>query len=63
MNAVKNERKDEFKRSSFLTALEGIKSGRMAYQGDSILPLLQEEIAKRTAEFQNLSAEEEGKLL
>ena len=35
----------------------------MQYQGDAILPLLKEEISKRTQEFKGLSAEEEGKLL
>lgn len=35
----------------------------MQFRGDEILPLLQEEIEKRTAEFKTLSAEEESALL
>lgn len=35
----------------------------MRYQGDTILPLLQEEISKRTAQFEKMSPEEESALL
>lgn len=35
----------------------------MQYQGDTILPMLRDEIIKRTQEFKGLSAEDESKLL
>ena len=35
----------------------------MEYENDPLLPILQDEIKARTAAYQNLSAEEEQKLL
>ena len=35
----------------------------MEYENDPLLPILQEEVAARSAAFQGLSAEEEQKLL
>jgi len=46
--SVTGSQKAEFQQSSFETALEGIRNGQMEYQGDAILPLLREEISKRT---------------
>ena len=53
----------EIKRSSFEAALNGMRSGVMAYEGDRLLPMIQEEIAGRLEKFHGLSAEEESKLL
>lgn len=63
LEAVKNTQADHFRRNAFETALEGIRSGQMQYQGDAILPLLNQEIQKRTSEFKGLSKEEESRLL
>lgn len=35
----------------------------MTYEGDPLLPMLQAEVANRTAAYANLSADEEGKLM
>lgn len=47
----------------FQSALEGIRKGRMEYENDPLLPILTEEIMKRTEAYKGLSAEEESKLL
>ena len=47
----------------FQSALAGLRKGVMEYENDPLLPILQTEIQKRTASYQNLSAEEETKLL
>jgi hypothetical protein len=53
----------DIKRSSFESALNGIRSGVMTYEGDRLLPMIQEEIAGRLTKFQGLSKEEESQLL
>jgi hypothetical protein len=63
IDSVKTSNKEAFQKSSFQSALNGISSGIMSYEGDEVLPMLNAEIEKRTAEFKGLSAEEEGKLL
>lgn len=50
-------------KASFESALIGIRTGKMEYVNDPILPILTTEINKRTAEFANLSTAEESKLL
>ena len=47
----------------FQSALAGIRKGRMEYENDPLLPILSDEIMKRTESFKGLSAEEESKLL
>jgi len=63
LESVTGTQKSEFQQSSFQTALEGIRTGTMQYQGDAILPLLREEIGKRTQEFKGLSQQQESALL
>jgi hypothetical protein len=53
----------DIKRASFLSALDGIRTGTMTYSQDLILPMIQEEMEARLAKFNGLSAAEEGKLL
>jgi hypothetical protein len=53
----------EIKRNSFECALNGIRSGTMTYQGDQILPMIQEEIKGRLTKFQGMTKEEESALL
>eukprot|EP00355_Strombidium_rassoulzadegani_P000955 CAMPEP_0168612474 /NCGR_PEP_ID=MMETSP0449_2-20121227/2938_1 /TAXON_ID=1082188 /ORGANISM="Strombidium rassoulzadegani, Strain ras09" /LENGTH=401 /DNA_ID=CAMNT_0008653045 /DNA_START=8 /DNA_END=1213 /DNA_ORIENTATION=- len=53
----------EVKRSSFESALDGIRSGSMTYKGDKILPMIEAEMKERLEKFKGLSAEEESKLL
>jgi len=54
---------EEIRRSSLDNALEGIKTGRMTYANDMILPMIESEMASRLESFKGLSAEEESKLL
>lgn len=51
------------KRASFLSALDGIRSGVMTYKEDLVLPLIEKEMAERLQRFKGLSLEEETKLL
>jgi len=53
----------EIKRSSFVSALDGIRTGLMTYSDDKILPMIEAEMAARLEKFKGLSAEEESKLL
>ena len=53
----------EIRRSSFESALAGIRSGRMVYENDKILPLIEGEISERLQRFKGMSSEEESKLL
>ena len=53
----------EIKRASFTSALAGIRSGTMNYEGDMVLPLLEKEMEERLARFKGLSKAEEQKLL
>jgi len=47
----------------FQSALAGLRKGVMEYENDPLLPILQNEISKRTDSYKNLTAEEEQKLL
>ena len=47
----------------FQSALVGLRKGIMEYENDPLLPILQAEIKERTAAYENISAEEEQKLL
>ena len=51
------------KRQSFLSALDGIRTGTMTYKDDSILPAIESEMQSRLAKFQGLSKEEEVAIL
>lgn len=53
----------EIKRSSFESALDGIRTGLMTYSDDKILPMIEAEMAARLEKFKGLSAEEESALL
>jgi len=41
----------DIKRGSFEAALDGIRTGVMTYQGDTLLPMIQDEIAQRLTKF------------
>lgn len=51
------------KEGAFQAALTGIRDGTMTYKNDPILPILQDEILKRTTAYKTLSAEEESAML
>jgi len=53
----------QIKRASFLSALDGIKSGKMTYKDDTILPMIEVEMQERLAKFKGMTKEEESKLL
>ncbi len=55
--------RDKILQASFESALIGIRTGKMEYVNDPILPILSEEINKRTAEFKSLTPAQESKLL
>jgi len=57
------EQKDAINEAAFQSALHGISSGSMSYQGDPLLPIVQEEVQNRTAAYANLSAAEESKMM
>ena len=57
------EKSQEILEQSFRAALKGIQQGKMTYDEDPILPILQSEMDKRIQHFKGLSAEEEGRLL
>lgn len=57
------EYSEGIKRQSFLSALDGIRTGSMTYKDDAILPAIEAEMASRLARFQGLSREEEIKIL
>ena len=48
--------------SSFNSALKGLKTGKMTYEGDGLLPLFINEIRSRLEPLKKLSAEEERKM-
>jgi len=47
---------DEIKRASFQAALSGIRSGKMTYEGDIILPKIEAEMSERLQKFQGMSS-------
>lgn len=57
------EHREEILEKSFESALIGIRAGKMEYVNDPILPILTDEINRRSNEFKGLSAAEESKLL
>jgi hypothetical protein len=57
------EKAAEIKRASFLSALDGIRTGVMTYKNDLVLPMVEAEMAERLQKFKGLSAAEESKLL
>ncbi len=48
--------------NSFQSALQGLRTGRMAYENDELLPLLISEVQKRLNPLKNLSVEEEKQM-
>jgi len=54
---------DDIKRSSFESALDGIRTGLMTYSQDQLLPMIEAEMSDRLEKFKGLSAAEESKLL
>jgi len=60
---VKNPSKNkEILQSSFESALVGLKSGVMNFDGDKVVPLYVKELNERTSRLTNLTPEEEDKL-
>ena len=56
-------RRRDLQDKAFQAALSGIRSGRMAYEEDPLLPLLKQEMNNRISHFKGLSKEEESYLL
>lgn len=54
---------EEIKKSSFESALHGIRSGEMTYENDIILPMIETEVKDRLQRFQGMTAQEEASLL
>lgn len=57
------QQRERILQASFESALIGIRTGKMEYVNDPILPILTEEINRRTAEFKSLTPAQESKLL
>lgn len=56
------EHSAEIKRASFLSALDGIRTGMMTYKDDPILPAIESEMASRLEKFKGMTKEEETEL-
>lgn len=56
-----NTKNQEILKSSFESALEGLRQGKMEYKGDKVVPLFLSELEKRSSVLTNLSQEEENK--
>ena len=52
---VDPEHSGDIKRASFESALDGIRTGAMTYSHDSILPMIEQEMATRLEAFKGLS--------
>jgi hypothetical protein len=48
---------EAIRRASFESALAGIRSNLMTYEGDVILPMIQDEIRERLVQFDGLTKE------
>jgi len=57
------QEKERILQASFESALNGIRAGKMEYVNDPLLPILTEEISRRSKELKSLNAAEESKLL
>lgn len=60
---ILNEDPEGTKKSSFESALDGIRKGEMNYQIDPVLPILKDQIIARTTKYRNMSQEEESAIL
>jgi len=45
------------KRASFLSALDGIRTGQMTYKEDALLPAIEAEMASRLEKFKGMTKE------
>lgn len=57
------EHAGDIRRASFESALDGIRTGVMTYEGDNLLPLIQADMEENLSKFQGLSAAEEREIL
>ena len=44
--------------ASFISALEGIRKGKMSYEGDKVLPKVKEAVDQKIKSFKKMSKEE-----
>ena len=51
------EHKESIKRASFLSALDGIRTGVMTYKEDALLPAIEAEMASRLEKFKGMTKE------
>jgi len=51
------------KRASFVSALDGIRTGQMTYKDDSILPAIESEMTSRLEKFRGMTKEQEIELM
>lgn len=56
------EHAESIKRASFLSALDGIRTGQMTYKDDAILPAIEAEMSARLEKFKGLTKEQETEL-
>ena len=63
-DSIKNaSTRNDILQASFQSALAGIRSGKMTYEGDPILPQLIDEVKTRTRALQSLTPEQEREML
>jgi predicted enzyme related to lactoylglutathione lyase len=62
---LKRVEQDEgkIKEEAFNCALEGLRKGRMDFQNDPIMPIMKEELFKRTSVLKGLTPEQESAML
>lgn len=51
------------KKQAFDCALEGIRQGRMDFKNDPVMPIMKEELSKRTSQLKGLTPEQESEML
>lgn len=56
------EHQASIKRASFLSALDGIRTGQMTYKDDAILPAVEAEMMTRLEKFKGLTKEQETEI-
>ena len=50
--------KEQIQRQSFESALQGLRTGKMTYSNDPILPLILQEVKTRTQDLKQLTPEQ-----
>lgn len=63
LNQIEKSPSKEVLEGSFMAALKGIKEGKMSYEGDKVLPLVQSKIKEQLQKYKKMSPEQLSDLL